>query len=73
MDKLNVEGYLNLKRDINSGAILNTDTSEYENYLKAKMMREYDRVQLDTAFNEISMLKSEISEIKELLFQLVKK
>ena len=72
MDKINVEGHSNLKRDISSGAILNTDYSEYEKYIMIRTQKESERVKLDTALNEISVLKSEISEIKNLLLNLGK-
>jgi hypothetical protein len=72
MDKINVEGHSNLKRDMSSGAILNTDYSEYEKYLMIRAQKESDRVKLDTAMNEISVLKSELTEIKNLLLNLGK-
>lgn len=59
-----VEGYKNLYRDENSGAIVNCDTFEYNQYMKIKNER---RKQKD----EINQIKSDIDEIKSLLRELL--
>ena len=58
-----VEGNLNLSRDPKTGAILNTDRSEYEKYVAQREARQLDKERLNK-------LESEISEIKELLVKL---
>lgn len=63
MDKLKVEGHGNLYRDVNSGAVINSNRDEYDRYMKAKANR-------DSMFNEINTLKQELDEIKQLLKQL---
>jgi len=60
---LRVEGYKNLYRD-DSGAIVNTDTQAYSNYLK---MKEQKKKQKD----EIEKMKEDIDEIKSLLKELI--
>lgn len=72
MEIVNVEGHSHLKRDVSSGAIVNTDNSEYEKYLRIKEQKENDRVKLDTAIEQISVLKSELDEIKNLILSLGK-
>ena len=62
-DKIKVEGHSNLCRDANSGAVINTNHSEYERYMKAKANR-------DGMVSEINNLKQELDEIKQLLKQL---
>jgi hypothetical protein len=59
-----VEGYKGLYRDENSNAIINCNNSEYDEYLNLKnnIMNEK---------NEIDLLKREISEIKQLLCDLL--
>lgn len=61
-----VEGYIGLFRDEKSGAIVNCNTNEYEEYLKMerKVMTEKE---------EISKLKVEIAELKSLVSQLLNK
>lgn len=69
---INVEGYNNLKRDITTGAILNTDSSEYEKYLNLKKIKSTEKDKINTIIEDISVLKSELSELKTLLTNLVK-
>jgi hypothetical protein len=63
MDKLKVEGHSSLYRDINSGAVINSNRDEYEKYMKAKSNRE-------GMITEINNLKHELDEIKQLLKKL---
>jgi hypothetical protein len=62
-----------LVRDISSGAIINTNTSEYEAYLNRRMKNKEIRQQVQSNAVEIKELKSEISEIKSLLISLINK
>ena len=64
MDYIKVEGHDGLVRDQNTGAILNFDNSAMEARRKSK--------HLNSALEDINMLKDEISEIKSLLRELVK-
>jgi len=59
-----IEGHKNLYRDEKTGAILNTDNIEYNNYIR---MRDEKLKQK----NEIDNLKKELSEIKTLLKELL--
>jgi hypothetical protein len=67
MDKIKVEGHSNLYRDLNSGAIINSNVDDYYKYMESKKKRD----QLYNAVEEIDNLKSEMSEIKDLLKQLI--
>lgn len=72
MTYVNIQGRDGLVRDLSSGAILNTNRSEYENFL-AKRQRDQQQNQLIAAQNEeINNLKAELGEIKELLKTLVR-
>ena len=59
-DLIPVEGNPHLFRDRNTGAIINTDSSGYDQYMKMKQRRQTEREELDT-------LKKDIEEIKSLL------
>jgi len=59
---LRVEGHKNLYRN-DTGAIVNTDTVEYNQYLRLKNKRQSEK-------NELNRLKSEIDEIKLMLKEL---
>ena len=61
-----VEGYTTLGRDPASNAILNTDTTQYEAYIKA-------RNEARKKAKEIKDLKDEVQELKRLVNDLVQK
>jgi len=63
---MKVDGHKNLYRDENSGAIVNTDTSAYNEYCKLRERKRKEKTEID-------LLKNEISEIKSLLYQLLQK
>ena len=62
-DLIPVEGHLNLYRDRNTGSIVNTDKSNYNNYMKVKRLKQTEKEELDT-------IKADIEEIKSLLREL---
>ncbi len=59
---IKVEGHRNLYRT-DDGAIVNTDTVEYNQYMKLKNKRQSEK-------NEIDRLRREIDEIKSMLKEL---
>ena len=61
-----VEGHTTLGRDPVSNAILNTDTTQYEAYIKA-------RNEARKKVKEIKDLKDEVAELKRLVNDLVRK
>lgn len=62
-DLIPVEGHKNLYRDRNTGSIVNTDKSNYNNYMKVKRLKQTEKEELDT-------IKADIEEIKSLLREL---
>ena len=71
-DTLKVEGHTHLIRDVNSNAIINTNQSEYQLYMKRVKVREKQADELRGAVKEINNLKKDIREIKELIKEIVK-
>ena len=71
-DIIKVEGHTHLVRDVNSNAIINTNTTEYQLYMKRVKVREKQSDQLRGAVKEINNLKKDIREIKELIKEIVK-
>ncbi len=59
-----VKGHKGLFRDEESGAIINTNVSEYNNYMDMKNKKQSEKDELDK-------IKSDIQEIKNLLKELV--
>ena len=72
-DTLKVDGYTHLIRDVNSNAIINTNQTEYQLYMKRIKVREKQSDQLRSAVKEINNLKSELREIKSLLTKVLNK
>ncbi len=65
MNHLKVNDNDHLYRDVNTGAIINTDRSSFEKYKRSKQ-------KFQNMEKELDYVKSEISEIKSLLKQIVK-
>ena len=62
-----VEGHEHLIRDENTNAILNTNSSEYDNYLSHRAKRKQGTDRIDTMEDDLKSLKDDINEIKTLL------
>jgi len=61
-----VEGHSDLVRDMDSGAIVNNDTTGYQNYIQMREQKLKEKQRLDK-------LEFEVGEIKSLLQKLVDK
>ena len=59
-----VEGHKHLFRE-ESGAIINTDTNGYANYMKAKNAKLTEKRELDDLKNEIENLKYQLKQLLE--------
>ena len=66
-----VEGHTSLVRDSSSNAIVNTNVSEYQIYMKRVRDRNKQGDEIRNAVKEINNLKSELREIKNLLKEIV--
>ena len=63
---IRVEGHKNLYRDEKSGAIVNCDTTSYNQYVNSLNYKDMQR-------QEIEQIKNDIDEIKSLLKQMLNK
>lgn len=70
---LKVEGHDNLVRDMSSKAVINTSMVEYEEYMARRRAKEQEKELIAKQAEEINNLKSDISEIKQLLHELLMK
>ena len=61
---IRVKGHTNLYRDENSGAIVNCDSTAYNQYVNALHNRELQK-------EELNKMKQDIDEIKSLLRELL--
>jgi hypothetical protein len=62
-----VEGHPNLLRDLDTNAIVNTDSISANNYDKSLNARKSQKLQLQSLQEDIETLKDSIDEIKNLL------
>ena len=66
-----VEGKDGLYRDVTSTAIVKDNQDEYDKYMASYNKRQKEAAEKRALQNEVSELKSEMSEIKTLLLTLV--
>ena len=69
---IKVEGNSDLVRDADTMAILNTNRTDYENYLRKRDSILSDKQQIQVQAEEINNLKEDLSEIKQMLTALLK-
>ena len=67
MELAPVKGFKNLARDLDTGAILNIDTTAPLGLKLAKEKRQKEKEQLENNTKDINSIKSEVSEIKFML------
>jgi DNA polymerase III delta prime subunit len=71
--RIQVEGHANLMRDANSGAIINTSTSEYITYMNVQRKKSEEKSKMMSMCDELNSLKDEMSDIKIMLRQILEK
>ena len=73
MEYLKVQGEDGLVRDISSQAILNTNNKEYESYVARRDAAKAQKLELERQGKELTQVKSDISEIKQMISILINK
>lgn len=68
-----IENADGLVRDLSSGAVLNTNRIEYENYLQKRKANKQLQEQIKQNSDKIQKIESDMSEIKQLLITLINK
>ena len=71
MDQIPVQDHDHWYRDPTTGSLQCSDTSTYQQYMRAYEASQRKKQEFDTLQNEVSGLKSELSDIKSLLLTLV--
>ena len=71
MELVPVQDHKHLVRDLESGAILNTDLKVAEGLRMAKRNRQKSKDQLETNTNDINSIKTELSDIKTMIRTLI--
>lgn len=73
MSKIPVKDHRNLYRDGSSTAIVNTDTVGYQAYVANREKLLTDKQRIDNLETKVEEIKGDLSDIKNLLVQLVDK
>ena len=73
MSQVKVEHYTELRRDEYSKGITNIDNDAYTNYMQGAVARKQRNQTLEENTKEINNLKEDVSEIKDMLRQLISK
>ena len=68
---IQVEGHKNLFRDENTNAIINQNKSEYDKFLNISKKKYEEKLKFDNLKSDVDSMKTDISEIKILLKQIV--
>ena len=66
-----IEGRIDIAKDDVSGAVLNIDHTAYQAAVNASKLREASKHQLENNTNDINSIKEELSEIKQMMRQLL--
>ncbi len=72
MDYTKVEGHVSLVRDPDTNAILNVNMNDYEKYIAQRQEKQKEDHRIENIENEVSEIKSNLDEIKDLLKNLSK-
>lgn len=60
-------------RDMTTGAVINTDISEYQNYKIQKQLKQKEEMEKTELKNKVETMELDLREIKELLYSLLKR
>jgi len=71
MSYIKVKDNENLVRDSKSNCIINTNKSEYDEYLARRKSKQNEKNKVENLERDLSTLRSELDEIKNLLRSLV--
>ena len=71
MNYIKVKNHDNLIRDSKSNFIVNTNKSEYDEYIARRKQKQNEKNKVDNLERDVSTLRNEITEIKDMLRSLV--
>ena len=71
MDSIKVSGYDNLVRDPKTNSIINTNMSEYNEYISRRDFKLKENQKVQNLESDVANMKEDLDEIKFLLRRLV--
>ena len=69
---LKVDSDTSLIRDMESGAIINTNKGEYDKFMKLSKKKYHEKQEMNKLKDDVEGMKSDIEEIKSLLLSIAK-
>jgi hypothetical protein len=72
MEIVQIKNKDSLVRDLNSQAVINTNKTEYENYIARRKTGQDMRARIDQNCKDIDCIKNDLKEVKEMLLLLIK-
>ena len=73
MNHLKVKDNIHLLRDPNTGALINQDKNALEDYMNKRKLFINQSQELNKVKSELDIIKNDMSEIKQLMLQLLDK
>ena len=71
MELIQIKGHKSLVRDLETGAILNTDADTALARKRLREKKQQERQQLEKNTNDINSMKEEVTEIKDMVKQIL--
>jgi len=71
MDFMKITGHDNLVRDPKTNAIINTNMSEYQEYVSRKKIKNEEQQKIHSLESDVANMKDDLNEIKFLLRSLI--
>jgi hypothetical protein len=71
MSYLKVEGYTHLVRDQSTNSIINTNMTEYQEYISRRNAKNGENQKVQNLEKDLANMKEDIDEIKNLLRSLI--
>ena len=71
MDLSQIKGHKNLVRDLETGAILNTSEDGAVTRKRIREQKQKEKLQLERNTDDINSMKEEVSEIKDMVKQIL--
>ena len=71
MKYLKVEGHPNLLRDPNTNCIINTNVTEYQEYILRRETKNDENQKIQNLESDVANIKGDLDEIKSLLRSLI--
>ena len=67
MNYFKVKGHSHLVRDQKTNSIINTNRSEYDQYMHRKQTKQEEQQKMQSLESEVAHIKNDLEEIKSLL------